>query len=354
MASFTNFPNGITSFGIPVLGNVPFGKDSVAWFVDPANGADGNDGRSPSSAFATLYRAQYAATAGRNDVVFLMADVTTSSGGTARLSLANAVAAWAYAPSGTTQPTTGTLNWDKNAVHLIGVCAPTMFGQRARIAPPTGTYTAATFGSGNFISHTAIGCIVSNIEIFNGFSTGGTNQICYTLSSAATRNYFENVHFYGMADAASAQNTGSRSLKISAGENTFVNCVIGGDTVTRTVANASLELAGGCARNVFKGCIFPFQTSAAGVLGVLGTGASCIDRSTYFEKCTIVNNIKSTSTQMTVFASLTSASPGGLLSFVDCPMIGVTEYGDTNALANSYVNMAAPSASAGGIMVNPS
>lgn len=352
--TLTNFPNGITSFGIPVLGNVPFGKDSVAWFVDPANGSDGNDGKSPTSAFSTLYRAQWAAVSGRNDVVFLLADVTSSTGGTARLSLANAVAAAAYAPAGTATPTVGTLNWAKNAVHLVGVCAPTMFGQRARIAPPSGTYTMATFGSGNFISHTGIGCIWSNIEIYNGFSTGGASQIALTLSSAATRNYFENVHVYGMADDASAQNTGSRSLKISGGENTFVNCVIGGDTVTRTVANASLELAGGCARNVFKGCIFPFMTSAAGVLGILGTGAACIDRFNLFKDCSFINAVKSTSTTMTVLASLTSASPGGLLHFKDCDLLGVTDFGDTNALANSYVSMAASSASAGGIAVNPS
>lgn len=350
MASYTNYPNGVTSFGVPVLPSNLFGKDSVAWFVDPVNGADGNDGKTPTSAFSTLYRAQIAAVAGRNDVVYLIGD--GSSTGTARLSVANAAAAWAYSDQTTSVPTTGTLTWSKKAVHLIGVCSGGMFSQRARIAPPTGTYTQATFGSGNFITVSAEGCYIANLSIFNGFSTGGTNQIALTVSGS--RNVFEGCHIYGMADAASAQNTGSRSVKVSAGENTFKNCVIGGDTVTRTVANASVEISGGSARNAFIGCTFPFQTSAATPLGFLGTGASCIDRTTYFVDCTMVNNIKSTSTQMDVFASLTNASPGGLLMFKNCPMVGITEYGDTNGLANSYVDMPAPSASAGGIMVNPS
>lgn len=350
MASYTNFPNGITSFGVPVLPGNLFGKDSVAWFVDPVNGAEGNDGKSPSTAFATLYRAQIAAVAGRNDVVYLIGD--GSSTGTARLSTALAAAAWAYSDQTTSVPTTGTLTWAKKAVHLIGVCSGGMFSQRARIAPPSGTYTQATFGSGNFITVSAEGCYFANFSVYNGFSTGGTNQIALTVSGA--RNVFENCTIFGMADAASAQNTGSRSVKLTAGENTFINCTIGGDTVTRTVANASVEIASAAARNAFLGCTFPFQTSAAGVLGFLGTGNGCVDRTTYFKGCTMVNNIKSTSTQMDVFASFTTASPGGLLSFVDCPMIGITEYGDTNGLANSYVNMAAPSASAGGIMVNPS
>jgi hypothetical protein len=350
MTSYTDYPNGITSFGVPVMPAGFFGKDSVSWFVDPVKGSDGNDGQSPATAFSTLYRAQIAAVAGRNDVVFLIGD--GSSAGSARLSLANAVAANAFAPAGTATPTTGTLTWAKKAVHLIGICSGGMFSQRARIAPPSGTYTAATFGSGNFITVSAEGCYFANFSIYNGFSTGGTNQIALTVSGA--RNTFEHCAIYGMADDASAQNTGSRSVKLTDGENTFINCTIGGDTITRTVANASVEIASAAARNAFIGCTFPFQTSAAGVLGFLGTGNGCVDRTTYFEGCTMVNNIKSTSTQMSVFASFTTASPGGLLSFVDCPMIGITEYGDTNGLANSYVNMAAPSASAGGIMVNPS
>lgn len=41
----TNFPNGITSFGVPVLGTIgglPFTGNY--YFVDPVNGADGNEG----------------------------------------------------------------------------------------------------------------------------------------------------------------------------------------------------------------------------------------------------------------------------------------------------------------------
>lgn len=349
MAALTNFPNGITSFGVPVIPSGLFGKDSVTWFVDPANGADGNDGKSPSSAFSTLYRAQYAAVAGRNDVVFLVGD--GASTGSARLSVANAVAAAAYAPVGTATPTTGTLTWAKNAVHLVGICSGGMFSQRARIAPPT-TYTAATFGSGNFITVSADGCYFANFQIFNGFTTGGNSQIALTVSG--TRNVFEGCHILGMGDTASAAHAGSRSVKISNGENTFKNCVIGGDTISRSAANASVEISGGSARNAFIDCTFPFQTTAATPLGFLGTGASCVDRTTYFKNCSFVNNIKSSSTAMTVFASFTDAAPGGLLSFVNCPMIGIGEYGDTNGLANSYINMAAPSASAGGIMVNPS
>ncbi|MFA9205012.1 MAG: hypothetical protein ACEQSH_01005, partial [Bacteroidia bacterium] len=196
---------------------------------------------------------------------------------------------------------------------------------------------------------TGNGCIFANISLFNGFSTGGANQICWTDNGS--RNYYYNVNYFGMADA------GSRSLKIGSagsGENTFDSCTIGGDTVTRSAANASLELAGGTPRNRFRDCIFPFQTSAATPLGILGTGASCIDRWNTFENCSFINNIKSTSTTMTVLASLTNASPGGLLLHKNSTLVGITDFGDTNALANSYVDGGPPAAATTGIAVNPS
>jgi hypothetical protein len=339
--------------GLYQYGGMPVGPGSIMglqagnwFFVDPVNGADGNSGRSPARAFATLYAAHAAMVSGNNDVCVLIGNGAAS--GSARLSKA-------LAQSIDPAVTAGTLVWSKNACHLIGTGAPTRVAQRARIAPPSGTYTQSTFGSANFITVSGSGCIFANISVFNGFSTGGTNQIAWT--DTGNRNFYWNMNIMGMGDATSAQNAGSRSLKIGAagsGEHTFVDCVIGGDTVTRTTANASLELAGGTPRNTFLRCTFPFQTSNAGVLGILGTGAACIDRWNMFDQCSFVNNIKSTSTQMTVLASLTSASPGGLLQFKACALIGMTKVGDTNALANSYIDMPAVSASAGGLSLNPS
>lgn len=69
--SFTNFPNGITSFGVPVFGGGPghvasgapgvsLGVTSIignTWFVDTVFGADGNSGLSPQEPFSTMERA---------------------------------------------------------------------------------------------------------------------------------------------------------------------------------------------------------------------------------------------------------------------------------------------------------
>lgn len=341
----TNFPNGVASFGIPVLPPAGMPLTGSVFFVNPATGSDGNRGDTLQAPFATLYKAHSVMTAGNNDVCYLVGNGAAS--GSARLSLANAQAVDSTA-------TTGVLNWTKNACHLIGIAAPTNTAQRARIAPPTGTYTQATFGSGNFVVVTGAGCIFANISLFHGFSTGGTNQICWTDNGG--RNFYSNMDFGGIGDAASAADTGARSLKIGSagtGENTFVGCTVGLDTVTRSVANASLEFAGATPRNTFRDCNFPFQTSNAGVLGILGTGAACMDRWQKFDRCTFINNIKSTSTVMTVLASITNASPGGLLFHKDSTLLGITDFGDTIALANTYVDGGTVTAATSGIAVNP-
>jgi hypothetical protein len=342
----TVFPHGVSSFGIPVLGGAPIPFTGNYFFVDPVNGNDGNHGASADRAFQTLYKALSMCVSGNNDVVYLIGNGAAT--GTARLSLANAQAV-------DSSVSTGTLVWNKNATHLIGICAPTGVAQRARLAPPTGTYTQATFGSGNFVTVSGSGCMFANFSLFHGFSTGGVNQICWT--DTGSRNFYGNVDFGGMGDAASAADAGSRSLKIGAagsGEHTFYRCYIGLDTVTRSVANASLEFAGATPRSRFTECVFPFMTSNAGVLGILGTGNSCVDRWNLFERCLFMNAIKSTSTQMTVLGSFTTASPGGLIYLKDCAMVGATKFGDANFLANSYIDMDAVSAAAGGLGVNPS
>lgn len=340
----TNFPNGISSFGVPVLGGVggiPFNGNY--YFVDPVTGADGNPGTSDLP-LATLYAAHGKCTAGNNDVVIIVGDGSTTA--TCRLSKA---LAQAYDSSATS----GKLIWSKNATHLVGMTAPTMYAQRARIAPPSGTYTVTTFGSADFISVTASGCYFGNFSIFNGFSTGGAAQRCWVDTGG--RNYYQNVQFGGMGDAGSAADAGSRSVVLSGttGENTFVGCVFGLDTVSRGAANASLEFAAGTPRNTFIDCAFPFQTSAATPLGILGTGAACMDRFQEFIRCRFVNNVESTSTAMTVLSSMTNASPGGGLLFKDCVLLGITDFGDTNALTVAYVEGGTPTAATTGIAVTP-
>jgi len=342
--ALTNFPNGVTSFGVPVIGGINGVPLTGTWyFVNPASGSDAYDGQSPQTPFQTIYRAYAACVAGQNDVVVLIGNGATS--GTARMSVA-------LAQTVDSTATTGTITWAKNATHLIGVTAPTGVSNRARFAPPTGTYTASTFGNnGNMFNVTASGCIFANFSVFNGFSTGSASQIAWIENGG--RNYYANVQFGGFGDTQSAQGTGARALKVmGAGENTFEGCTIGLDTVTRTVANANLEFASATPRNKFINCDFPVLTSSASALFILGSGAGAIDRWQKFDNCVFYNAVDSTATTISTVASL-NASAGGSLVFHNCTSCGATKWGDAGALANSYVDNVGGAAT-DGLGVNPS
>lgn len=80
----TNFPNGITSFGVPVMGaggTIP-STTGTYYFVDSNTGAAGADGKSPSTAVATVAQAIALCTANKGDVIVVMpghAETVTST-----------------------------------------------------------------------------------------------------------------------------------------------------------------------------------------------------------------------------------------------------------------------------------
>ena len=326
----TTIADGFFQYGgMPVMGGVPpfLGKNSSTFFVDPVNGSDGNSGRRPEHAFASLYRAHYMMTAGRNDVCYLLGDGTTAA--SARLSLANAIAA--QGPTETVA-TAGTLTWSKNACHLIGVTAPGGVNPRARIATPTGTYTSATFGSGNMVVVSATGCYFANISVNHAFSTGGVTDICWTDSGG--RNTYVNMGFFGAQSAAAAGASGSMSLLLTGttGENAFYNCTIGDDAGTaRTGSFAEMQFASGSPRNRFYKCVIQTQAGSTSAAFWMTIPASGIDRYVLFDDCIFMNMRVGTGSPFSLMAvgfSLDAAA-GGTVMMRNCISTGATKYTTT-------------------------
>ena len=65
---FTNFPHGVTSFGLPIVGGLPFHPKTRYLFVDKVNGGSGLSGKAPDQAFNTLALAHAAMADGYGDV----------------------------------------------------------------------------------------------------------------------------------------------------------------------------------------------------------------------------------------------------------------------------------------------
>lgn len=326
----TNFPNGISSFGIPIVGGGVQPYNGNYFFVDPASGSDGNTG-SADSPYQTIGRAYNQCVSGNNDVVFLYGNGLTS--GTARLS--------------------ATLTWAKDSTHLIGVCAPTEVSQRARIAATSGV---------NFtplVKVTGAGCQFANFSVFHGYDVAVT-QIAW--QEASQRNAYTNVSFQGVGHATAGDQAGSRSLLIDGGagqatpttglgENTFIGCTIGLDTIARSTTNASLEFSGATPRNTFRSCIFPAFVDSATALFVKAGATGSMDRWQLFEECSFINTVKSTSTAMTGAFSV-GASAGGLILLQRSTIVGATDIEATAASGFIFIDGGAPTGTTTALAIN--
>ncbi|MDE2099605.1 MAG: hypothetical protein KGL39_20300 [Patescibacteria group bacterium] len=322
----TNFPFGVSSFGIPVLGGASIPFTGNYWFVKPNSGLDGNSGNSPQTALKTVSHALSLATANNNDVIFLISESNTASA--------------------TTDYQSATLTWNKDLTHLIGICAPTQFSQRARIAQ-TSTATAVS----PLVNITANGCYFANFSVFQGVADA-TSLVAVQVTGQ--RNVFDNVTMAGIGDATMVA-AGAASLKIAAGaENIFRNCTIGQDTISIDQNCTVLWCTSSATRNTFDNCVFDAYISNAGAATVT-IGTNGIDRTLSFKDCQFwAKSTNKAVTQTSVF-SIPAISQGAIVLdnstfFTDGGTGGVW---DSNTRGIIWNNTAAAAASgAGGEMTN--
>ncbi len=261
----THFPNGVSSFGIPQIGSpvlpIGGGKDSpaTAYYVDPTNGSDSNLGTSPDRPLAKLSRAHALMTANQNDTAFVIGNSSASSTTTVRES--------------------ATLTWSKNLCHIVGVNAFNRISHRVSIRPVTNDFTP-------FITISASGCVFANFHVFDD----GTSTSQVTLNITGQRNSYNNLHIFGMANGTASAGAGSRSIIINGGgENYWNDCTLGGDTVARSDANATVEFQGGTTRHVFEDCRFISWSTAATPVHIDADAANAIDRFVLLKNCTFHN-----------------------------------------------------------------
>lgn len=262
-----------------------YGFTGNYWYVKPSSGSDSNLGNSPSQAVKTLSHALSLATANNNDVIFLIAESNTASS--------------------TTDYQTTTLDWNKDLTHLIGICAPSQVGQRARLAAKS----TAT-GVSPVLKVSANGCYLTNFSVYGGISGDATSLGAVEVTG--TRNVFDNVGIQGMG-TTDAVTTGGYSLRLTgAEENVFINSTIGLDTIARdNSTNGEVWFDSGAVRNDFINCIFPAFISNSGYTHVTFTGSTSIDRYQNFIDCTFISeSANDATTQTQIFGSMDSITQG--------------------------------------------
>jgi hypothetical protein len=327
----TNFPRGITSFGIPVIpDSIPFGIDSKVFFVAPyrttANGAsDGNDGLSPKRALKTVFGMNGAYSKMRdnmNDVAIII-----PSGNSA---------------AETTEDIDTAQTWSKDLCHLIGM-SRNRFGHRCRFN--------STAADTPIVSVTGGGCVFSGFQIFVGDSASSL----VPWQEAGSHNYYENIHFAGMGLAALASAANACSLKVNGStEAVFKGCVIGLDTIERDGdSDGELVFDGGSSRIMFDDCFITTYLSADNQ-SVTIADTTGIDRTIEFHDCRFfAKSTNATVQQTTVFSIPAGISQGAiLLTGGTCAASdgGAVDWdsGDRNIIWNSHP--APEAAGVGGIM----
>ena len=282
---------------------LPDGKYGNVYVLDPTNGDDSNPGDTFEKPFKTLAAAYAACVDGQNDVIV-------------------------YVPGSSSITLSSAFTWAKSYTHFVGLCAPTMVGQRCRIFQLS-TLTAASplftiSGSGN---------IFKNLYIFQGVNDA-TSLI--NVSITGGRNYFENVHFAGGGHATQAIDGGA-SLKLDgAEENTFVRCTIGVDTIDAGDGMMGILFDSEAHRNMFKECVVRIRAGNAGAGFVEIVDATGIDRDTVFDNCIFLNNSATSLTSGFVIPAGIGAPRKLLLK--DCMILGTTKL-DANDRGVLYGNM---------------
>jgi hypothetical protein len=301
---------------LPATGIASDGVSSArAFFVHGYLGVDGNSGSSPKTALKTLTAAYDLCEDGRGDTVYILNDGSTTA-------TVRDVA----------------LTWAKDNTHIVGLCAPTLVNQRARISPATTVTTVTTHTP--YLTLSASGCIISNVSWYQGQSQD--SQASVGILCSGSRNYFNNVGIITGAHANQGDEV-TYNLNLTGSENTFENCYIGQDTAARSnFASANVCFGAGslaapseAARNVFRDCIFPMWADGAAPVFVKVAVLTDIARWNLFQRCNFFNTGTSTITE----AVSVPGSSTGKLFFDNCGFYGCT---DVTAADSSLVQMLGP------------
>lgn len=310
----TNFPFGVSTMGYPVVPPIPFMSDSIYYYVDVVNGADGNSGTDPSQALKTIAKGYTLLRAGHYDTLFVIG-------------------------LGTAFTLTAPLLWTKDYTNLVGITAPIDVSQRARITSGVATISP-------MITFSGTGITVKNLQLAQFGSDATLSAQCVLVQGQ--RDYFENVHFAGGGNATVRAGTAMRSLTIDGqngnGEHMFNDCTIGLDTVDNSGANYEMDIINISQRNYFRNCRWIKRaTTASG--GFISFPTSFGDRWQLFDRPIFINFAINGGTVMTTGLNIADTTSGYIIMneplFVGCTGLS------GGAKANFFTNNAVAAATVG-------
>ena len=220
--ALTNYPNGLSSFGIPLIGSGPILTTGNIYFVSSVTGSNGNDGLSPSRPWSTVDYAVGRCTANQGDHVIVMPNHAETSTNTAGY--------WAFDVAGLT---------------FIGIGSAK---QRPRLLLDAGTASTVTISAAdvtlrNFEFSAGTASVVRAINLTS--SGAWLDQIEFN-DNAASENFLVAIDGTSTTDenAANLKVTSSRFITADAGATEFIVALA---DITGLVATDNLFVSEGTA-----------------------------------------------------------------------------------------------------------
>jgi len=261
----TNFPNGVSSFGLPIFGNgIPATKGNV-YFVDYGIGNDAYSGKSIETPLKTIAKAYALCTTNNFDVIVLMGS--------------------------STHVLTGMLSIAKNRITMIGMDGSPgrYYGQSAKVQ--LGVTTVATDIA--TMKNTGVRNVFSNIK-FMGLNT--VAEGIYTVVEGGEYSQYINCEIYKETDldvsgAAELVMNGDSAQMIGCTIGSLANQLVGAIIRPCVLMTKGLAGTGLVARDVlFKDCYFWRNCANSANRFVYGANATDIERIMIFDNCKFINN----------------------------------------------------------------
>jgi len=290
----TNFPNGITSFGVPVVPTqVSFSKDSKVFFVDATNGNDGNDGLDVARPVATIQKAVDLAVTDRGDTIM--------------------VAPGTYAETVTVT--------SKNYLSIIGMVIPGY--AKPDVAPTTGIALNSVTTQGLVLRHMRFVSTDSDTVVNQG--NGFLFQDCVFDGNAGQAATEANLRLVGNADDDS----------FTASEGRIIDCMFrgcGGDALIFQHANAPNGV--GCTDVEVLGCRFYNNTGDD-----IATAANTSGGGVGICRDVLIHDCRFMTTDKAVYLDMDQASFAGGDTAVNDGLISYNFFADDAALDATKIDI---------------
>lgn len=321
--SMTNFPNGITSMGIPTIGGggVPATAGDI-YFVNYGTGDDGVSQKSNSikRPFKTIAKAYGLVTTNKDDIIALVGN--------------------------TQHDLTAMLDVSKNRVHFIGLDGTgRMYGQNAKVSLGV-TAVATDLGT---IQNTGIRNSFQNIKFLN---SNTVSQGLYCFVEAGEYTVIDGCEIY---KESLLSTTGAAELVMNGDSAQVRNSLIGsnvnqisGTIIRPNVLVTKAIVAGKVARDVlFDNCIFWKKAGHVNNRFVYGANATDVERMFLIQNSVFFNTKLATAVpdQCVAFAA---EQTQGFALIRNCTSINNTKLSTTTGV---YIDGAVPTYATSGISV---